>query len=132
MTALCLEIDTRTGVVGLINAGHPFPIMLHSEKGDFRLLSEVKGLPPGFDRRRTFVPCYVQLSPGDCLVLFTDGLVESTDREGRQTGFAGLARLIDESRSPSLLQHLGNIFAAFDLVSEKRQDDCTLLMVRYL
>lgn len=131
MTALCVELDTCTGSGRIINSGHCFPILLKKETGEARILSEVKGLPPGFDRRPVFTPFEFRLESGDSLVLFTDGFVECTDENGRQIGFNGLAGLIAATASADAAGHIAGIFARLEKWSAGRQDDCTMVMVRF-
>lgn len=132
MTALCAVVDAETGEAELINAGHPFPMLLRAGADRAELLSEICGLPPGFDRRRVFTPAKIRLFPGDRLILFTDGFVESVSRDGRQIGFQDLAKLVAESARGSLRAHIEQVFVTIEKRVEKAQDDCTMLMLRYM
>ena len=132
MTALCAFIDAETGVAELINAGHPFPMLLRAGAARAELLSDICGLPPGFDRRRVFAPFKIRLFPGDCLILFTDGFVEGVSCDGRQVGFHELAKLIAECAAQDLRSHLEQVSAALERKIETAQDDCTMLMLRYM
>ncbi len=130
MTAMCVELDTASGVGRLINAGHCFPMLMKMASGEIKVLSDVKGLPPGFDRDAQFNAVEFELEHGDSLIMFTDGFVEFQDGRGEQLGFPGLARLIAETSDPDLANHVAAIFAALEALSPVRQDDCTLVMVR--
>jgi len=132
MTALCAVIDAETGEAELINAGHPFPMLLRAGAARAELLSDICGLPPGFDRRRVFTPVKIRLFPGDSLILFTDGFVESVSRDGRQVGFHELARLIAACAGQNAKKHLEQVFAALERKVETAQDDCTMLILRYM
>jgi len=132
MTALCAVVDAETGEAELINAGHPFPMLLRAGADRAELLSDVCGLPPGFDHRRVFTPVRIRLFPGDRLILFTDGFVESVSRDGLQIGFQELAHLIVQGAAENLRAHIEQVFASLEKKVETVQDDCTMLMLRYL
>ena len=86
MATLCLmDIDPATGAARLANAGHPPPLYIAG--GEARYLREhssLLGFPGRAARESRFT-----ISPGDVLVLYTDGLVE---RRGRSID-DGLAAL---------------------------------------
>ncbi|UDY35084.1 SpoIIE family protein phosphatase [Dermatobacter hominis] len=74
-TALCIEIDPRAGTLRLTSAGHP-PALLRTDAG-VRVLEGSRypplGMPPDDHQTASAVP----FEPGDVVVSFTDGLVES-------------------------------------------------------
>jgi serine phosphatase RsbU (regulator of sigma subunit) len=112
-TAIHLHLDLDTGAFELRKAGHPPAVWLHAGSGRWTVMDSdgpVLGLIEGSD----FDCISGTLERGDGLLLYTDGLVETTDRDitsgidklaGRgqrlfQTGFKGGARrLIDELES---------------------------------
>jgi hypothetical protein len=74
----------------------------------------------------------VELDPGDCLIGYTDALIESCDADGETLGEEGLLRIANllgdipaEKLIPSLLQEITERFPK-NLVA----DDVTLLVVR--
>jgi sigma-B regulation protein RsbU (phosphoserine phosphatase) len=80
----------RTGKVQICNAGHNPPLLLRGSK-----LEEVKatGLPLGMFCEEEFTVSSAHLDPGDCIFLYTDGLVEAVDRAGAQYGIERLYRV---------------------------------------
>ena len=95
VTLACAVIDAGDHTVRVVTAGHP-PI-LHWSARD-RAVEEVGrgSLPLGTNLPTAFElltrPCH----PGDLLVLYTDGLIEARDAEGRDYGDLRLARLVGE------------------------------------
>lgn len=112
-TAIHLHLDLGSGRFELRKAGHPPAVHLHAGSGRWSTLGSdgpVLGLIP----EATFELVSGTLLPGDALLLYTDGLVETTRRDiasgidklaGRgqrlfSHGFQGGAqRLIDELAS---------------------------------
>ncbi|MBO9523287.1 MAG: serine/threonine-protein phosphatase [Nocardioidaceae bacterium] len=108
-TAIHLHLCLNTGEFELRKAGHPPAVWLHAGSGRWTTLDSdgpVLGLIPD----TSFELVTGTLLPGDALLMYTDGLVETTRRDigsgidklaGRgqllfSTGFAGGARAIIE------------------------------------
>ncbi len=74
-TAMCIEFDPDQDTVRVTSAGHP-PALLRTADG-VRVLDASRypplGMPPDERQKATSVP----LAPGDVVVSYTDGLVES-------------------------------------------------------
>jgi hypothetical protein len=112
-TAVHVHIDLRTGVFELRSAGHPPGVQLHAGSGRWAV-HEAEGPVLGLMANAEFTVVTGQLNRGDALLLFTDGLVETPERDislgidkllgqGEQllrTGFEqGAQRLIDRVES---------------------------------
>ncbi len=97
-TAVVSELDTATGRFRWVNAGHPEPLLLRN--GRLVKSLHVERRPPlGIDLRALDVPRVPevgveQLEPGDCLLLYTDGVVDARSPEGEFFGEERLADLI--------------------------------------
>jgi sigma-B regulation protein RsbU (phosphoserine phosphatase) len=74
------------------------------------------------------------LSPGDTVVLYTDGVSEASNRDGEEYGVEALRRLVAEQQPPccpsKLVQACKQRLAAFR-GAEERTDDETLLAIQY-
>ena len=124
------EIDTRTGHVTYVNAGHNFPVLLRGGKAEFLKSrpSLVLGAMPGIRYRAG----ELQLAPGDAIYLYTDGIVEQPDASGELYGDARLLNLLSARDYP-----LNAVLAA--VVEDVRRhaagveqaDDCTQLVICY-
>lgn len=80
-TVVAAELDPATGVVRVSRAGH-LPALHLGAAGGARFVDGPHGpimgvVVPG---DTAFAEVTVQLEPGDCLALYTDGLVEERDR----------------------------------------------------
>ncbi|GAB1332806.1 PP2C family protein-serine/threonine phosphatase [Streptomyces sennicomposti] len=127
-TAVKAVVDTRRRRITYTSAGHP-PPALSRRDGGVSLLDEATGPPLGVPVHDDPRPqATVPYTPGDTLVLYTDGLIE---RRGEDID-AGLHRLTDtlarhadlgpEVLADTLLAHLG--------VADGGRDDIALVIVR--
>jgi serine phosphatase RsbU (regulator of sigma subunit) len=73
-----------------------------------------------------------RLEAGDLLVLYTDGLIEATGRDGRER-FGGdrLVTLIEDHSAADPAALRDAILAALDAFAPRLDDDVTLLVARY-
>jgi sigma-B regulation protein RsbU (phosphoserine phosphatase) len=93
-TVLLARVDPATGRTRLASGGHPEPALVTAD-GDARLLpAEVAGRGVGFPDPGSPSLVEVVLAPGDTLLLYTDGLVES-----RKDLDEGQARLLPLARA---------------------------------
>jgi sigma-B regulation protein RsbU (phosphoserine phosphatase) len=92
LTACCMVLDVRTGVLEYANAGHPEPFCL-SEGGGARLLSvsgsDSQPAIPLFSETH-YVTREIQLSANDIVFIYTDGLVETANDDHEEYGVGRL------------------------------------------
>jgi sigma-B regulation protein RsbU (phosphoserine phosphatase) len=69
-------LDTRTGALAYINAGHPSPHVLHAADDVGRLDGRPE-LPIGVRRDTVYESRIAMLDPGDAVFLHTDGVTEA-------------------------------------------------------
>ena len=79
-TAVHVDIDLRTGVFELRSAGHPPGVQLHAGSGRWAV-HEAEGPVLGLMARAEFSVVRGRIDRGDALLLFTDGLVETPQRD---------------------------------------------------
>jgi sigma-B regulation protein RsbU (phosphoserine phosphatase) len=81
-------VDAK-GLCRMVRAGHPLPI--HFSRESKRLVSlEDGGLPVGLLPAVDYPEVQVQLAPGDRLFLYSDGVTDCEDADGRPYGDARL------------------------------------------
>ncbi|MGH9512588.1 MAG: PP2C family protein-serine/threonine phosphatase [Terriglobales bacterium] len=130
-TAFFGEFQPASHRLIYINAGHNAPIMLRSSNHATEFLSN-GGLPLGIKADAPYESGEVVLSPGDWLVIFTDGLVEAMNGPGEEYGQhrvlsvlnAGLPATPDE-----MLRRLMSDLDAF-VGSTPQHDDVTCMLVK--
>ncbi|MCG8922649.1 PP2C family protein-serine/threonine phosphatase [Lentzea sp. CC55] len=125
-TVLVARLDPRTGALRLAGGGHP-PALLVSATGQSAYL-QAKGRGVGFPDPGSHEIHSTTLSPGDLLLLYTDGLVES-----RGDVDEGEIRLADTAKARSR-QPVGTSLSA--IVEDMHDvvlytDDTVLLGLRF-
>jgi sigma-B regulation protein RsbU (phosphoserine phosphatase) len=96
VTLLLGRIDLQSKSLTYVNAGHPSGYVL-DESGNVKASLKSTGLPLGVSADFRFTPGEpIPLTPGDIIVLFSDGVVEATSPEG---GSFGVQRALDVFRA---------------------------------
>lgn len=132
VTGVLCELHTGTGRLRYISAGHPAPLLLRGG----RAIGELTGghrLPLGLDDG-TIEVAEEMLEPGDRLLLYTDGIVEASDRRGEMFGVERLADLTERAAqaklpAPETLRGLAHRVAEFR--DGPPRDDATLMLVEW-
>jgi serine phosphatase RsbU (regulator of sigma subunit) len=99
VTVIMLVLDPEKHEVTIVNGGHMAPIWRRisgeiSEPGD-----DLSGLPIGIMEGFDFDQATIQLSPGDVLVMYTDGINEALDRDDKQYTIPRLRDKVAEDHS---------------------------------
>ena len=86
------RLDLRTGILAVVNAGHPAPLLVRDAAAQPVALTVNR--PFGVLRDKAFRADQVELQPGDRLVLLTDGMLErgaaALDLQARLPHLGGL------------------------------------------
>ena len=93
VTGQFATLDTITGVLRWVNAGHPPPLLLRGGRATFELRCD-PALPLGLGGEAP-TPVEVALEPNDTILFFTDGIVEAGSPGGERFG---AERLVDLTR----------------------------------
>jgi serine phosphatase RsbU (regulator of sigma subunit) len=89
-----VRLDTLTGAVQLVNAGHPVGALVR--EGKARMMEVPSQLPMGMFEQTIYEQHDQQLEPGDRLVLVSDGVVEARPADGEQFGDVRLCARLEE------------------------------------
>lgn len=96
-TLLLADLDLATGRVVMVQAGHPHPLIQRVD-GRLEVLGQ-GGLPVGLIDSAGFHEFDCTLSPGDRLVILSDGVLECPDPQNALLGNDGIARMLERLRS---------------------------------
>src|SRR5262249_22596729 len=133
-TALFAEYEPLSRKLTYINAGHNAAI-LRRANGNFESLAST-GLPLGIlapeGADSSYAETTVQLAAGDTLVIFTDGLVEATNRQGLEYGEDRLLAALRPSTPEPAALMLERVLADVGrfVGDTHQQDDITCLVFR--
>jgi phosphoserine phosphatase RsbU/P len=106
-TIVYLLIDTARGRLTCSNAGHPQPVILRNGGGIQQLkrggpVIGLRSLRPQAEREIVFSEEKIQLTPGDRVLLYTDGLTEYQNAAGELYGRARFLARLEALRERSL------------------------------
>lgn len=121
-------VDSVHDTLQYVSAGHLSPYIV-SECGSVQAI-ECSSLPIGIDAETQYESTVRKLQPGDQLVLYTDGLIESMDEAGRMYGFDGLEReLAQWRRGGELPERVDDWLGRMDAHFTKDNDDRTIVVL---
>lgn len=135
-TAIMAELDTDTGRLRWVNAGHPFPLLLRGGRVVKALETEPRP-PLGLGHLVEGEPVEVgqeQLEPGDMVLLYTDGVVEARSPEGDFFGVERLGELVQTQLAGGLDAPETMRRVVRELLTHhagQLTDDATLLMLEW-
>lgn len=120
---------TTSGEVEVCNAGHLPPLLI--QQGKVTSIAAT-GLPVGVFCSESFSVNRIQMSKGDTLFLYTDGLSESLDGNGNEYGADRLSRLLCENPTLSTDSMISLCRQELHTFAEGRLpgDDLTLMAIR--
>jgi sigma-B regulation protein RsbU (phosphoserine phosphatase) len=123
-------LDPRTGTFTYVNCGHNPPILQHAG-GDRELLSTGNAALGVFGEGQV-APATVRLERGDTLLLYTDGVVETTDASESEFGDIRVARVLSDFAARSAGEIIGALVEATRAFAgrERYDDDFTLVVVK--
>jgi serine phosphatase RsbU (regulator of sigma subunit) len=131
VTLLYAVIESEAGLIRYVNAGHMPPLLVRSINGRTEELGE-HGMALGVLSGMEYQELSLQLSPGDTLVLYTDGVTDAWNLEQELYGRDRLVELVSECQSLSAAALAEAISASVvDFVGDAPQfDDLTLLIAK--
>lgn len=127
-------LDTETGEFTYANGGHNPPLMIRRADGTIADLPRTGGMALGVMPGLPYAEKSVRLTSGDTLVLYTDGISEAMNREGREFSEERLRGALDLTRDGSVDIVLRGVTDAVERFADgaEQSDDITCLVVRYL
>ena len=129
-TAFLAEYDPARGTFDYINAGHNNPILRRANGQIERL--DVGGLPFGILPEAKYESARVTLSPGDWMIIFTDGLVEAENARQEEYGEARVLTVLEAGKSGTPVDLLNRMMADVDLFvgNTPQHDDVTCMLLK--
>ncbi|MEV5886348.1 PP2C family protein-serine/threonine phosphatase [Streptomyces sp. NPDC052020] len=131
VTAVLAEIRSGREAV-FVNYGHPAPMIVRSD-GTVDFPQPPSYAPPlglGVDVSEGPRPYRVRFAPGEQLLLYTDGVTEARDQEGRFFPLGERAHLLKDPDAHRALEALREDIAQHSVGAP--HDDAAMLLLRYL
>ncbi len=132
VTGLLLRLHLQTGELEWVTAGHPPPLLLRGR----HVIGQLEGGPClPFGLGDACEPAVKErLHPGDSLLLYTDGVIESRPEDGEDLGVDRLADLwareaVPDRSADEVTRRLVRLVV--DHQHGKLHDDATLLLLRW-
>ncbi len=110
------------------NAGHPHAFLIRSDGTAVRLGATTPplGLVPDMDIAAAESPW----NPGDLLVTFSDGIVDSRDASGEKFGEERVLAVVRDGRNQSSDEIVSRVFEMVTHFSDAQTDDRTIVVVK--
>ena len=132
VTAVFVSLDAADGSICYINCGHPPPRIRRAD-GRVVALTDGRTFPLGVTDDLDLGPHGVaRLHPGDCLVLFTDGVAEARNADGDFFGDDSLDAAIGRGRcAGGIIKEVVRSLEAFRGGVRQADDECVLVIHRH-
>lgn len=126
--------DTETGTLSYVDAGHSYALLARAD-GTFQRLDEGGGLPIGVDADLTYSAETVKFSPGDRVLVVSDGLIEQFSaipalpgQPRAQFDIAGVQKSLQTSGTDEVAALFKAVIAHAG--TDQLSDDATAVLVR--
>jgi sigma-B regulation protein RsbU (phosphoserine phosphatase) len=130
VTLLIAEIDTHKRIIHYVNCGHNPALLFRAKTGTLTRMNS--SCPPiGLSPEEICELASADLSPGDVVVFYTDGVTEAENRFGEGFGMERLSAAVQRGSSLSADELMANIYnTAADFCGDEFNDDVTILVVK--
>lgn len=132
VTVWMAMIDLNTGKAICANAGHEYPA-LKKKDGEFKLIKDKHSLPFGCMPKVKYRSYELDLEPGDCIYVYTDGIPEAINTGEEPFGTGRMLDVLNENKDASMTDLLAAVKAGVDefVGGAEQFDDQTMVGFRY-
>ncbi len=130
-TLAFLTYNSSEHSIEFATAGHVPMLLWRENKGAIERISQ-KTDPIGVERNSEYQDLKLTVSKGDIIILYTDGLIEALNREGKQYGIETLSTVVKEHHNSSAKEIANEVkhnIQAF-VGSASLHDDQTLVIMK--
>ena len=126
-------LDLQTGKLEFVNAGHDCPYIYTRKTGRFELLKTKPNFVIAGMNNMQYQKHEYQLEPGDRLFLYTDGVVEATNKTNKMYGELRLQQFLDNNINLDAKDTIINLKKDIDKFANQATqfDDITMLELNY-
>lgn len=126
-----VNYNMETNEIEYASAGHPPMLIWRAEEKKIELV-KTKTDPIGVERSTEYETLHLTVKPGDVIILYTDGVLEALNSEGKQYGLERLSDFISRNSGASAKDLSNKIKADIREFcgSERQHDDQTILLMK--
>jgi len=131
VTCVLGKYDLISDEISWVNGGHQ-PAIIRNQQGEYQQFdSEAPPMGVISQKDKSIYKINKQVLNGNKFYVFTDGLSESLDEEGKEIGIDGSIKIIEDNYTKDSKKHLSDITKKIIKVSEpgKLSDDLTLISI---
>lgn len=132
MTMQYLYVDLRQQSVVFANAGGCNPFIVNGRTGRLEEIV-LPGAALGAFKKAAFKQMNIDFEPGDMLVLYTDGMIESRNNAGEEIGYAGFKKMLQKNYATEPQTFYDGLYRDYLewLGPEPPQDDLTIMILGF-
>ena len=134
LTMMVVECDLRERTLRYAGSAHPAALLWHGQNGAFSRLDSQNTII-GFERTEpsAFRSTSVPYAAGDVLLLYTDGVIEAEDGQGKILGLEGAMRIIQRQgrRVPALRAASAIVDEVVRFTHNELGDDVLMMVSRF-
>ncbi|MFP4363665.1 MAG: PP2C family protein-serine/threonine phosphatase [Spirochaetia bacterium] len=126
-----LTYDPKTGEIEYANAAH-HPLFIFKAKTKTIESLDAEGLPIGLDRNTNYGQNTIKLEKDDCILLYTDGIIEAMNPDGDQYTYERLEEVVKKHYAldaEALIEEIKKDIWKF-VRNARQHDDLTLLCMK--
>jgi Amt family ammonium transporter len=131
VTCVLGKYDLISDEITWVNGGHQ-PAIIRNQQGEYQNFdSDAPPMGVISQKDKSIYKINKQVLNGNKFYVFTDGLSESLDEEGKEIGIDGSIKIIEDNYTKDSKKHLSDITKKIIKVSEpgKLSDDLTLISI---
>lgn len=130
-TLSLLLVDPASGEIEYANAAHQ-PLLLYRRETDSLESVDIKSIPIGVEPASEYVSRRLRLGAGDVLLLYSDGVIEAMNEQGRQFGRKNLGNVLLRVRELGAREIAEAVRTELEDFSgrTRRHDDQSVLVIK--
>ena len=124
-------MEISTGKITAANAGHEYPVVRGAD-GSFTLIKDKHGIVVGAMEDIKYRQYEMEIEPGGCLFLYTDGIPEATNEQEEMFGTGRMLDALNQDPNASPEKLLSNVMTSVNAFvgSASQFDDMTMLAMK--
>lgn len=125
------KLNLNNGKLSFVNAGH-YPPLIRQDNKEFEYLKVQPDVVLGMEENVPYNKYEIDLTPGDMIFLYTDGVTEANDNHKGFYGEARLQKTINAHKDEKLEKIIANIKNdLYQFCNYTQFDDITMLIIKY-